>query len=91
MDNKERLIIEHCKTLPCFGCVVRPICFSNLMEVLTTDKDDKPEKSCGEYDEWLSNRDVLILEWEGFSNRAMISSIKAQFKQSIKEMEKEKI
>ena len=51
VKTPERLLINHCKILPCLECIVKVICFGDK---------SKPKNSCDHYNMWIEKRNFLL-------------------------------
>jgi hypothetical protein len=78
-----RKLIDHCKTLPCFTCIVRPACF------LGTHR--RVKNGCFQYGNWFIGRDKI---WSGkiwgCNNSKFENIMHFCFEEAVKELEKEK-
>lgn len=75
----KRKIIDHCKKLPCFNCIVRFFCFKGT--------DYGIENPCSSFASWLIKRNTLWTLWD---ENGTFDSLAHIFAIAKKEMEKKK-
>jgi hypothetical protein len=79
LDEIERKVLNHCKKLPCFSCLVKPICFKGVGE--------KPGSVCKAYQDWHFKKNNFRNAWGKIHNP--VEKITYLFEIAIKELKKE--